>query len=770
MKTKLSYDDIKYDFNFSLEENTMEMRSIPEYSKVYRAIDNSMQCDVLSSIYLIDDYSKEKLDNLKLYIEDKMQGKNAPSDICYVTLGDTKSPKGLVLKNGIGIRLKEELIKLQEHIYTIANDFYNSNKYKDKEEILEDIQKVRSKKVSNLMKVAGDKGFEIKTSLQGFSFTPLNEEGKSMSEKEFDLLLEEQKEEILKGVSSLKVKAQDILKDIKDYENLMLERLKELYEEYLYLNCDEIITYLREEFSQEERAYTYIEEVFNNIVEDLTDIYTMNPEEDEEEINEAIYKYKVNIIVDNNSLSHPRVIFEEDPSVSNLIGSIEYENHNGVYTTDVEMIRGGSILKSNEGCLILRLNTLMQNPNAYYYLKKALITKKIDFDYSRGYLELLSLEGLKPEPLDLNITVIIIGDFYSYDVLYNYDEDFKKIFKLRTQCQEIMDINDDTSKSLFNKVINICGKYGINKVTNSAVYEIAKHLSRKAENREEFLLDDNEIDRILTITCNDVLRNNEEELNDEYIKNEVYRMDDYEKRSLKNYKDGKMLIDLKGDKVGQINGLSVIDTGYLSFGKPIKITCSIVPGEGNIYDCNKESNLSGNIHSKSVNILKGTINTILREYTKLPVDINLCFEQVYGLIEGDSASLSETVAIISALSDYPIKQNFAVTGSVNQLGEVQPIGGANEKIEGYYEVCKCLNSLGEISVIIPSLNKSDIVLKDEVMEAIEKGVFHVYTVDNVLDALRLLFGKEDLETDNLREVINQELKKYTSSKKREKKH
>lgn len=765
MKTKLSINDIKYNFNFSLEDNQEKMRIIPEYSKVYRTVDNSMQCSNLSSIYIIDDYSKEKLDNLILYIKEKMQCKNAPSDICYVTLDDIKSPKGIILKNGAGVVLKEELLKLQDHIYTIANDFYNNNKYKEKEEILEEIQKVRSKKVSILMKTAEDRGFEIKTTLQGFSFTPLNEEGKCMSEKEFDLLLEEKKDEILKGVSNLKVEAQAILKDIKEYENQMLIKLKDLYREYLLINCEEILNYHKELFMQEEKAYLYINKVFNNIVEDLTNVYSMNQEDDEEEINDAIYKYKVNILIDNSKEEHPRVIFEEDPSVSNLIGSIEYENHNGVYTTDVEMIAGGTILKSNEGCLIIRLNTLMQNPNAYYYLKKALITKKLDFDYSRGYLELLSLEGLKPEPIDVNLMVIVIGDFYSYDVLYNYDEDFKKIFKLRAEYEAIMDINTKTSLALYNKVTAICNKYGIYKVADSTIYEIAKHLSRKAESREEIFLDDDEIDRILTITCNDVLRNKEEELNGQYIKNEVYNMDDYQRRSLKYYKDGKMLIELNGKKVGQINGLSVIDTGYLSFGKPMKITCSIIPGEGNINDCNKNCNLSGNIHSKSLNIIKGTINNILRRYTKLPVDINLCFEQLYGLIEGDSASLSETAAILSVLSNYPIKQNFAVTGSVNQLGEVQPIGGVNEKIEGYYEVCKCMNSLDDTGVIIPSRNKSDLVLKDEVMEAIDKGIFNVYTVDNVIDALKLLFDKEDLNYDNLREAINQELKKYTSSKK-----
>lgn len=493
-------------------------------------------------------------------------------------------------------------------------------------------------------------------------------------------------------------------------------------------------------------------------------VYSLNYDEDEEKINEIISKYAVNIIVDNSENKTPQVIYEEDPSINNLLGNIEYENHNNVYTTDVSLIKAGSMLNANGGCLIIRANSLFTNSNAYYYLKKSLISGKVNLDYNRGYLELLSLSSLKPEPININEKVILIGDYETYDVLYNYDEDFKKIFKVRAEYEPVVDINEGTKKALISNIYNLCEINKLKKPTSSAIKEIAKYLSRKAENRNKLFLDDIEINKLLMLSNNRVANEQKETIDAEDLQEVAYSQENIQREILDNYREKKILVKVNGTAVGQINALSVIDTGYFRFGKPIRITCSCYKGDGNIIDVQKESNLSGNIHSKSINILKGYINKFATAYSRLPVDFHLSFEQLYGKIDGDSASVAEIISILSSLSKIPVKQNIAVTGSINQFGEVQPIGGVNEKIEGFFNICKTIDCTVNKGVLIPYSNKDDIVLNHEVEAEIEKGNFHIYTMDTVEDAVEVLMGDGHINASEVFDHISKEVKKYSSKK------
>ena len=763
---ELNYNDLKYVFRVEIDESINKENFTPDYKDVYKAIENSLLIkNNAYNLYIIDNYSKEKVENLKKYIEGILKYKDSPKDICYVIYDDVKKPKVITLENGTGRKFKEDTGRLLEEIYKKVSDFYNSSAIKEKDDIIDDIQKQRNTVISKLMNAAEEAGFELRPSLQGFSFTPLNEEGKGMSEKEFDNLDHERKDEILKTVQELKAKTQSLLNSIKEFEGSQLDRLKELYKGYLEISIDELLDLFRDDFSRDYNISNYINVITKTIKSELEDLYSMNFEDDEELINETVFKYKINVIVDNKETLKPKVLFEEDPSVSNLIGSMEYENHNGVYTTDIELIKSGDILSCSDGCLILRLNSLLENPGAFYYLKKTLMTGKVSFDFSKGYLELLSLDTLKPEPANVKLMVILIGDYYSYDILYNYDEDFKKLFKYKAEYDPLIEINETNSKLFSEIVIDKCKNLGISKVDDTALYEMAKYLSRKAEDRKRVLLDMDDIDKVLTLSCNEVLRRGGKILCGDDIISKVYSKDISEIKMLESYKEGKLLIDIKDSKIGQVNGLSVIDLGYLCFGRPIRITCSVYPGEGNIVDCNKENNLSGNVHKKSINILKGCINNLLKDYKNIPVDFSLSFEQVYGLIDGDSASLAEISAIISAISKIPIKQNIAITGSVNQFGEVQPIGGVNYKIEGFYDVCKSLG-FSEAGAVIPVQNENDLVLKDEILEKIKEGKFHIYTVKTLEEVLSVLMDFDDLTMDKVLNEVKKEMKKYVQDKKK----
>nr|WP_242949489.1 S16 family serine protease [Clostridium pasteurianum] len=333
-------------------------------------------------------------------------------------------------------------------------------------------------------------------------------------------------------------------------------------------------------------------------------------------------------------------------------------------------------------------------------------------------------------------------------------------FKIKAEFKSDIRINSKNKAIFFNYIKRCLKNNNIKSMTSLAIDKLAKHLSRKAENRNKLYLDSLEIDKILMMANSSSEKNNRNKIIGEDVLNAIYGSSILEDEILEMYEENKILLDVKDKKIGQINGLSVIDTGYMSLGKPNRITCTCYKGNGNIIDIQKDSNLSGNIHSKSINILKGWINNALGNYKSLSVDFHLCFEQLYGKIEGDSASVAEVLCMISSLSRIPIRQNMAVTGSIDQFGEVQPIGGVNEKIEGFFNVCKILDSVDSKGVLIPERNIDSIILKDEVEEAIRSNKFHIYTMENIYDAMDIMMGNDSLDSYKIIKFAENEMNKY----------
>ena len=491
----------------------------------------------------------------------------------------------------------------------------------------------------------------------------------------------------------------------------------------------------------------------------------MSIEDDESEIYDILNKYDVRVIVDNTNNSAPPVIFEEDPNLNNLIGLIEYENHNGMYTTNISLINAGSILKANEGCLILRLSSLAVNNLSYYYLKKILLSNMVSFDTNKSYLEFININGLKPQPIPVKFKVIIIGDYETYDILYNSDEDFKKLFPLRAEFSSIVKVNNDSVIELKNIIENKIRKNELFNLNNEAMSEMLKYLCRKSSSRNRILAEEDSIDKLLVLANNLAKEKKRLVITEEDILDVAYEEELIENEMMSMYEENKILIDINGRKIGAINALAVLDSGYCTFGKPMRITCVACKGSGRIVDIQKESNLSGKIHEKSISILRGLLTNLLNPYENIPVDFHLSFEQTYGMVEGDSASVAEIICVLSALSKKGVNQSIAVTGSINQFGDIQPIGGVNEKIEGFFKVCNMLDTVEGKGVLIPEGNKDEIILKSEVEKAIEEGKFHIYTMNNLNDAIEvLLLDKED-NIDNFYENLQIELEKYKEKSK-----
>ncbi|WP_297714375.1 AAA family ATPase [Clostridium sp.] len=765
MKRELTPSEIMFKLEVTETDVDKGTKGIKEFNDAYKKVERAINIDKEGyNLYLIDTFSKDKLKELTAFIEKKYKDLESPRDICYVTLEDVNRPEAIFVANGKGKKLKETVDDIKSCYLEAVDDFYGDSSNDEKDYLVEDIQNKRNSYINELTKMAKEEGFEVKASSKGFAFIPLSGD-EAMTEKEYDDLEDENKNVIVAKAGSLKKKAESILEELKDIEVKSIKKLKKIYTKFLSTQMEDEKDEALLEFITDDDSYEYLERLFTCIEEDLIDCYTMSIEDDESEIYEILNKYDVRVIVDNTNNSSPPVIFEEDPNLNNLIGLIEYENHNGIYTTNISLISAGSILKANEGCLILRLSSLAVNTLSYYYLKKILLSNKVSFDTNKSYLEFININGLKPKPIPVKFKVILIGDYETYDLLYNSDEDFKKLFPLRAEFSPVVKVNNDSVIELKNMIENKVRKNELFNLSDEAMSEMLKYLCRKSSSRNRILAEEDAIDKILVLANNSAKERKSMIITEQDILDVAYEEELIESEIMSMYEENKILISVNGRKIGAINALAVLDSGYCTFGKPMRISCVACKGSGRIVDIQKESNLSGKIHEKSISILRGLLTNLLNPYENIPVDFHLSFEQTYGMVEGDSASVAEIICILSALSKKGIKQNISVTGSINQFGDVQPIGGANEKIEGFFKVCSMLDTVEEKGVLIPEGNKDEIILKSEVEKAVQEGKFHIYTMNNLNDAIEVLLLDEGENIEGFYEIVQKELEKYKDKEK-----
>lgn len=760
MKRELTLNEIIYNIEYSNESKNVNYVDIKEMINPYKEIKRALKIKRSGyNLYIIDSFSNDKIDGLVDLVRNEYKSLKPPLDICYATLEDIKKPFPIFLTSGKGNLLKKGIKKLKED-YTISFlDFLNASSDDEKDNIIEEVHLQRNKYIGELVEMSKNEGFDVKVTGGGFAFIPLNE-GETMTEKEYDCLDREERGEILQKANKLKKKAEVILEDLKDLEVSSVEKLKDILKKYLEESMEDTKDDLLLEFIADDDAYNYLEKLYLNIENDLIENYNIDIEDEEAKIEEVLSKYNIEVLIDNSKKECPPVIYEDDPNSINLLGNIEYESQNGNYITDLSLINPGSLLEANGGCLIIRLSRLISNVNSYYYLKKALISGKVNFDSNRNCLELVSINGLKPEAIPIDVKVILIGDYESYNILYSNDEEFKTLFPLKCEVKEEIKKSNDVYKLMRKFILDKIKDMELLNVEEDGIKSIIRFLVREVSNRGKISVDYNRIENILVKADIIAKENNSNIITKKDIDDILYKEEDIENEYLDMYKDNKIFINTEGKVIGNINGLAVLDTGTYRFGKPLRITCVAIKGSGEVIDIHKEAKLSGKIHEKSIKILQSLLSSKISKYNSLPIDLHLSFEQSYGMIEGDSASVAEMVVMLSAISKKGIKQNIAVTGSLNQFGEVQPIGGVNEKIEGFFNVCKTVDSYKGKGVLIPDTNKDELILKPEIEDAVKKDDFHIYVMSNLEDAIETLILDDDENIEDFYSLIKEELKKY----------
>lgn len=738
---KIDKSDLIYNVDLEFDKES-EIKEKKKIDRVYDDIYNILKInDNMSNLFIITEGYEEIIDKIKLTAQKAYEKIKVPRDICYITTDNIKYPKVLFLEAGNGNKLKESIEELKTIYINALLDFYSNSSDEKKDKIIDEMMIKRNQYIDEMIEEAKNNNFKLKNTSGSFSFVPIQNK-EAMTEKVYDSLDVEEKERIMETASMLRKKANILIEKIKNIEKVEIEKIKIIYNVFLINKTEDAIKEILSRFNEDIEAIKIINIILDKIRNQLVEIYSINFEEDSSEIYEMLEKIQLRVIVDNSEIVYPRITYLRDLSIPNLLGGIDYENKGGSYITDISLIYPGELIKANGGCIIMRARDIFENPLCYSLIRKVLLLGRININFAKTYFDLLSLGGLRLDDVKVTLKVILIGDINEYEMLYNADIEFKKIFPY---CLEIKNIYDicDVRNLVLAYIDKACKRLKIKDASVDIKNEIFRELSREANNRNKLSLNYEKIQRML-LCYREKLKSIRPCLIEENL--------------TELYKNNKLILNFEGQNVGTINALSVIDTGYNMIGRVIRITCTKTLGSGEIIDIQRENDLSGNIHKKSISILQGLIRQYIGSFKKINIDFYLAFEQIYGIVEGDSASLAEIICIISALSRVPIKQNIGITGSINQLGEVQPIGGVNHKIEGFYKAGLSVNK-GNLGVLIPERNLDELVLSKEIESAIEKEELIIYTAKTLDEALSvMLYG--DISKEELLLKIKREITKY----------
>lgn len=679
-----------------------------------------------------------------------------PDDWCYVyNFEEPSRPKAISLPAGKGREFKKDMEEFSKKIeQEIIKAFEGEDYETERERILKDFRAKKAEYVMELNDKAQERGFRVKLSSSGLFFMPVID-GEPMDEEDYKLLDEDVKLELARASEALQSETSEIIQKIREVELEAENAIKEWEGQIALYAVGIHIDDLKAKYDKFPLILNYLDNVKEDILINIEQLIGSNLTEDQQNVLYQIMlkrsgednpydRYKVNLIVDNSRLQGAPVILDYNPTYYNLIGRCEYENEFGTMTTDYTLIRPGLFHQANGGFLILQASDVLYNPQSFEAIKRTLKTRQIIIENIREQMGLAAVSALKPEPIPVNVKIILVGSEELYHILYNYDRDFKKYFKIKADFDDAMDWNEENILRIAQFIGAYCRKEGLRHFDRTGVAAIVNYGSWLVQDQNKLTTRFSNIINILVeaeawakIEGSALVTGKHVE---KAIREKKRRSNKLDEHLLEMIKDGTILIDTDGYAVGQINGLAVIDMGDYVFGKPSRITATTYMGKTGIIDIEREVETGGVTHSKGVLILSGYIGKKYAQDIPLSLAASICFEQLYGGIEGDSASSTELFAILSSLSDLPVYQGVAVTGSVNQHGYMQPIGGASFKIEGFFEICRLNGLNGKQGVIIPYQNVRNLVLSDEVVEAVRKGLFHIYPIKTVDEGIELLTG------------------------------
>jgi lon-related putative ATP-dependent protease len=688
---------------------------------------------------------------VKNFVEEIASGEPVPPDWCYVNnFSNQYEPRAIQLPAGKGKQFQNDVKNLIENIRTALPKAFESDDYAARRETtIRSLERQRKEVIDKLNAKAQQEGFVIQNTPIGLLLIPVVN-GKPLKEEELLSLPQKTKDLIQEKRERLESELRNTMRQFLDMERKIREEINKLNRDVALYAIGNLVEDLIEKYKALPEITAYLKNVQNDILDNIAQFVKRDEAQARMPfpvpwLKEAPFrKYEVNVVVDNSDVKGAPVIMEFNPTYTNLFGTTEKEAQFGALVTDFTMIRGGSLHKANRGYLIIPVEDLLRNPFSYEGLKRALRDQKIIVEEPQERFGFISTKGLKPQPIPLSIKVVLIGNPYLYQQLFILDMEFTELFKVKAEFDTTMTRTEENVKRYAAFVCTICQKENLKHLDASGLAKLVEYSQRLAEDQQKLSTRFAEVADIVREANFYATQDNAKLVTGSHVKKaieeKIYRSKLIQEKIQEMIQREIILIDTDAEKVGQVNGLSVMGLGDFAFGSPSRVTASIGLGREGVIDIEREAKMGGPIHTKGVLILSGYLNEKYAQDKPLGLSTRLVFEQNYGGVEGDSASSTELYAILSALSGLSIKQNLAVTGSVNQKGEVQAIGGVNEKIEGFFEVCKAKGFTGQQGVMIPASNVQNLMLKEEVVDAVKAGKFHIYSAKTIDEGIEVLTG------------------------------
>ncbi len=789
---ELSYKDLKDicnpdSFKF---DNTKEIADTTNLvygqERGVKALEFGVNVDLKGyNLYLEGPAGVGKTMYTKKFLQQKAEKEKVPNDWCYIyNFEDANEPIAVSLPAGQGKVFKETMDSFIKDIRKdIKKTFNNDDFEKEKKLIKQEAEEKREKILEKLNDKTMKEGFTVKSAQNGIYMMPVID-GKIIEEDEYEKLDQEVKLQFEEKSEHVQEMIFEALSDIKAIEKKSDKKIEEWQSNVALLTINIHINEVKSIYKRNKKINNFLDNVKKDILSNIT-CFTQDETADEKQNgqpnpqqaskSQPWLNYRVNLFVDNSHLEGAPVIMDSNYGFQNIFGRLEYENQYGALKTDYTMLKPGLLHKANGGYIIFQAKDLLTNPLCYETLKKVLMVKELSIENGAEQRSSMILISLKPEPIPLDLKVILIGNEDIYHTLLSIDDDFRKLFKIKVEFEEDAPRTTENIQKLAKFVKSFCEQEELLDLDKEAMAKIVEFASKLAGDKEKLSTQFSEIGQIIGEASTWARMSKSKIVTKEFVQKaldeRIDRIKKYDTKYLQMIKEGALLINTSGYKVGQINGLTVITIGDYSFGKPSKITASTYMGKEGIINIEREVELSGSTHSKGVLILTGYLGELFAQEMPLSLTASVCFEQLYGGVDGDSASSTEAYAILSSLSEIPINQSIAVTGSINQKGEIQPIGGVNEKIEGFYQICKMRGLTGEHGVIIPIQNVRNLHLSDDVIESVKQGKFHIYAISTVEEGIELLTGvpagKRDKNGNFPAGTINylayEKLKKYSKN-------
>jgi len=785
-KNELNYKELKMTcnpnvFNF---ETTGDLDTIEEgigQERGIKALEFGLQVDVKGyNLYLEGPSGVGKTLYTKNYLNKIASKKKVPSDWCYIyNFDNPNEPIAVELPAGQGKEFKEAMEGFIKEIRKdIRNTFNNDDFEKEKALIKQEFEQKRTALLEKLNQDASKHNFQVKTAQNGIYMMPIVN-GQVIEEEEFDKLDEEVKKEYEEKSVLVQEQIMNVISQIKEIERASDKKISEWQSNVALLTVNVHINYLKSKYKRNKKINKFLNDVKTDVLKNIP-TFLEDPTKQPQQMppNPAMRKpdpclnYRVNLFVDNSNREGAPVIMDSNYSYNNIFGTLEYENYYGALKTDHTMLKAGLMQQANGGYIIFQAKDLLANGICYEALKKALRIKELGIENANEQRAAMTLISLKPEPIPLNLKVILIGNSSIYQTLLAMDSDFRKLFKIKVEFEESAKISNENLNKLAQIIHGFCQHQELPELDKTGMARLVEYSSKLAGSHSKVSTRFDDLMQVVGEAATWAKLSKSKVVTEKYIdkalEERVERVKKYDEKYLEMIKENTLLIDTSGYKVGQLNGLTVMSVGDYTFGKPAKITVNTYTGKNGIVNIEREVEISGPSHSKGVLILTGYLGEMFAQDMPLCLTASICFEQLYNGVDGDSASSTELYGLLSSLSGIPINQAIAVTGSVNQKGQIQPIGGVNEKIEGYFQVCKVRGLDGSHGVMIPVQNIDNLQLSDEIIDAVKNKKFHIYAVSTIEEGIEVLTGvpagKKDKEghfpAGTINRLVYEKLKKY----------